>query len=127
MAFKRKRHFSVAGSFFSLPQTIVNHISNASVVQFRDNKYRRTGSELLEGKKVIENGARGWVGLQKFTKRDSFQGNARQSGFSNFTFHGNYEVARGFSFSILVTPARSFSLPSDRERVRALLVTQFVR
>lgn len=53
--------------------------------------------QLLEGKKLLKIEL-GMVGLQKFTKRDSFQGNACQSGFSNFMFHGNYEVARIFLF-----------------------------
>jgi len=53
--------------------------------------------QLLEGKKLLKIELE-MAGLQKFTKRDSFQGNVCQSGFSNFMFHGNYEVVHIFLF-----------------------------
>lgn len=101
-AFKRNRHFPVVRGevyFFLCPPRLPpslprNHISSASVVQFRDNKYRRTGgSELCwKEKKVIENIALAMVSLQKCPKRSSFQRSGRTP-IRIFEFHGNYEVA----------------------------------
>lgn len=106
------------GLIFSPPPPRLSrrkHISNASVVRFRDNKYRRIRARWKE-----EKGSSSKIQLLRWPTCKNFPNAALSAAahanqdFRISTYHGNYEVVRTFFafffFFTLATPAPVLSL-----------------